>query len=273
MANPTEQNQRIFQTPWKTLYPILKAKGYYSSRNATLSRECALWRGYWERDWFARHFFPKHCRAPFSRMHRELFELWSSANTRGTHTAIAAPRGHAKTTIMLIIQALHAICYGYEKLIVIVAQSQAEAESRVEQILDELRSNEQLREVFGELAPTKGSKKGFRTANGVFVHAISRGQSIRGLNKEGHRPTLIILDDVETLEGVQNPDQRLKTLDWFQKDILPVGQTDGSSNIVVIGTCLHDDSLLSNLLARPDWRAKKYRAIEAWSTQDRLWQE
>jgi predicted phage terminase large subunit-like protein len=233
------------------------------------------WRGYWEQSWFAQRFFPHHCRDPFSRMHTELFSLWSDQTRRGRKTVIAAPRGHAKTTIMLVIQTLHAICYGYEPFIVIVAQSQAEAESRVEQILDELRTNEHLIEVFGELAPPKGqgSKKGFTTRNGVKVKAISRGQSIRGLNNRGNRPSLIILDDVETLEGVQNPDQRQKTLDWFQKDVLPAGQTDGSTNVIIIGTCLHDDSLISYLLNRPDWTARKYQAIEAWSPREDLWDE
>lgn len=208
-------------------------------------------------------------------MHQELFPLWSHCSPRGQKTVIAAPRGHAKTTIMLTAQVLHAICYGYEPSIVIIAQTTAEAESRVEQILTELRYNEALIAVFGHLAPQggKGSKKGFTAQNGVRVRAISRGQSIRGQNYRGNRPSLIILDDIETLEEVQNPDQRQKTRDWLFKDVIPVGQTDGSTHITVIGTCLHEDSLVSNLLTQVGWESYKYQAIERWSHESELWEQ
>jgi predicted phage terminase large subunit-like protein len=236
---------------------------------------CIQSRAYWEPDWFARYFLSQHIRTQYSRMHRDLFPLWSHLSSRGQKTVIAAPRGHAKTTIMLTAQVLHAICYGYEPSIVIIAQTQAEAESRVEQILIELRYNEALIAVFGHLAPKggKGSKKGFTAQNGVRIRAISRGQSIRGQNYRGNRPSLLILDDVETLEEVQNPEQRQKTRDWLFKDVIPVGQSDGSTNMIAIGTCLHEDSLISNLLMQVGWHSYKYQAIEQWSPESELWEQ
>lgn len=205
-------------------------------------------------------------------MHQALFPLWSNPTHRGRKTVIAAPRGHAKTTIMLFSQVIHAICYGYEPYIVIVAQTTPEGESRVGQIRDQLLHNESILSVFGQLLPDKGaSKKGFTTLNNVRVEAISRGQNMRGRIFKGNRPSLFILDDVETLEGAQNPEQRQKTLDWLQKDVISTGQTGGSSNITVIGTCLHDESLISYLRNQPDWLQQKYQAVESWAVNQALW--
>lgn len=231
-------------------------------------------RGLYDLPWFAQTFFPGHCKTSFSSMHQELFNLYP-VGKRGQNVMIAAPRGHAKTTIMLLIHTIHAIVYGYEPFVVIVAQSQQEAESRVEQILDELRHNERLINVFGNLAPDKGKggKRKFTTKNGVMIRAISRGQQIRGLNIKGNRPSLIIMDDIETLEGVQTPEQRQKTRDWFYKDIVPAGQTDGTTNFILIGTCLHEESLVSELLAAPHCDSKKYQAIVSFASNQALWDE
>lgn len=78
---------------------------------------------------------------------------------------------------------------------------------------------------------------------------------------------------METLEEVQNPEQRQKTRDWLFKDVIPVGQTDGSTHITVIGTCLHEDSLISNLLIQVGWEPLKYQAIEQWSHRVDLWEQ
>src|SRR5688572_20238847 len=72
---------------------------------------------------FASTCFPSHCRTSFGRMHHEFFSLIPRYQQRSQRIVIAAPRGHAKTTIMLLFYALHAICYGYEPYILIIAQT------------------------------------------------------------------------------------------------------------------------------------------------------
>ncbi len=268
--------RKIYQMPWQTFITRLKTKqktlsNLKDSDNSS-KKLLAQHRGLYDLEWFAKRFFPSYCDAAFSQMHEKLFEYYPNQE-RAKKVVIAAPRGHAKTTIMLTIQALHAICYGYEPFIVIVAQCKKEAESRVKQILYELRHNEAIIETFGHLAPAlgKGGNTNFTTTNNVMVKAVSRGQSIRGLNHRGNRPSMIILDDVETLEGVQNPEQREKTQEWFDKDVMSVGQIDGSSNFIVIGTCLHQESLISTLLTKSDWKRERYQAVLTWSTNKSGW--
>ncbi len=209
-------------------------------------------------------------------MHLDFCEVEEEPERRGRREAIAAPRGHAKTTFKLLLKSIHAIVYGYERYIVIIAQSAMEAEDRVRQILDELETNQRLIDVYGTLAPKNskpGRKKSFVTQNGIKVQAKSIGQQIRGIKHGGDRPTLLILDDVETLEAVQSPQHRFKTSDWFFKDVLKCGQTDGSSNVIFIGTCLHQESLLSDLLQRPGWSSHKYQAVIKFSAAQTLWDQ
>ncbi len=48
---------------------------------------------------------------------------------------------------------------------------------------------------------------------------------------------------------------------------------DRYTNLEVIGTILHPESLLANLLRRPDFEARRYRSIEAFSPRADLWAE
>jgi len=247
--------------------------------NPIVAQWLAFQRGYWDRQFFAEYFFHHHCKAAFSSMHLE-FCAQEEPEVRGRREAIAAPRGNAKTTFKLLIKAVHAIVYGYESFILVMGHSAPEAEEKVRSILDELENNKRLTQVFGHLAPVRGQAGGtsrwgnkkFVTQNGCMVMAKSRGQQIRGLKHGANRPSLIICDDVESPDGVLSPEQRLKTRDWFYKDVLKCGQVDGSTNITVIGTCLHQESLLSELLRSSGFQSNRYQSIISYSTRQDLWE-
>lgn len=239
----------------------------------------AYQRGYWDRAFFARYYFAHHCKAEFSSMHLDFCRSEANPEIRGVREAIAAPRGNAKTTFKLLIKAIHAIVYGYESFILVLAHSAPEADDKVRSILDELETNTRLIEVFGQIAPVRGQqsgpgrwgKKKFVTQNGIMVMAKSRGQQFRGIKHGANRPSLIICDDVESPDGVLSPEQRLKTRDWFYKDVLKCGQVDGSTNITIIGTCLHQESLLSELLRSPGFQSSKYQSIVSYADRQDLW--
>jgi len=226
---------------------------------------------------FVRVFFKEHCPYPFSSMHDHFFEWEMDPSRRGRREAIAAPRGHAKTTMKVLFKALHAIVYGYEKFIVVIGHSAPEAEAKVRDILNELENNELLQEVYGLLAPVKGqlgwSTKNFVAQNGIRVMAKSRGKQVRGLKHGNQRPTLIILDDCESPDKVLMEEQRYKTRQWLEKDILKLGSVGGQANIMVIGTCLHPDALLPTLLTLPGWQGYKYQAVISFAENQALWQD
>ncbi|MEM6484397.1 MAG: phage terminase large subunit [Pseudomonadota bacterium] len=87
-----------------------------------------------------------------------------------------------------------------------------------------------------------------------------------------YRPSLLVLDDVESQEQVRSEEQREKLRDNFARSMLKAG--DARTNVIVVGTVLHYDSLLAQLLdpgQSPGWRSKKYQAIESWSDHSELW--
>lgn len=226
---------------------------------------------------FVRIFFNHHCGYPFSQMHRDFFQDEVNPARRGRREVIAAPRGHAKTTFKVIFKVLHAIVYGYERFILIIGHSAPEAEAKVKDILGELENNALLKAVYGSLAPVKGkmgwSTKNFVTQNGIRVMAKSRGKQVRGLKHGQSRPTLIILDDIESPDKVLTETQRYKTRQWLEKDILKLGSVDGKANIMIIGTCLHPEALLPELLASFGWQGRKYQAVKRFSDGEGLWQQ
>jgi predicted phage terminase large subunit-like protein len=82
-----------------------------------------------------------------------------------------------------------------------------------------------------------------------------------------------VLDDVENEADVRSPDQRIQLSEWFNKAVAKAGV--GTTNIVVVGTILHFDSLLAMLTdpnKSPGWTGKIYRAILEWSGRPDLWQ-
>ena len=68
---------------------------------------------------FARLYLRHHFSLPPCPMHTEMFELLEEATEkRGQKTAIAAPRGYAKSTVFSTSYVLWCICYDLEQFIV-----------------------------------------------------------------------------------------------------------------------------------------------------------
>ena len=223
--------------------------------------------------YFVEYFFPHHFWGEMSEMHRAFCEVDKDKQRRGLKEAIAAPRGNAKTTFKVLIDPIHDIVYGFERFILIIGYSDTEAIDKVKDIRNELLSNENLRAVYGKLVSPKCGMGDFVTSNNVRVVARSRGGQVRGLKHGADRPSKIISDDIESLISVNTPEQRDKTKQWFFKDVIGCGRADGQSNFTLVGTIIHEESLLADLLKKPGWRHKKYQAIKSWASNTDLWNE
>lgn len=62
------------------------------------------------------------------------------------------------------------------------------------------------------------------------------------------RPDVIIMDDLENDELKEPQPIRKKLRSWLNKAVIPAAHTD--CKFFLIGTVLHEDSLLNNLLHR-----------------------
>lgn len=231
---------------------------------------------------FAQMYLPGHFKQAPSSMHIELFSLLQDAvETRAQRIAIAAPRGHAKTTIVSQAYVLWCICFKKEPFVLLISNTIDQASDCLSMIKHELQTNPLLMADFPdaceppEATPTapRWRKEEIITRNGVKVTALGAEKKIRGRKHHQHRPTLIILDDVENETEVRSPEQRLNKMEWFHKAVLKAGSS--LTNIVVAGTILHYDSLLATLLnpaKSSGWIARKYQAVVSWAERQDLWE-
>lgn len=236
--------------------------------------------GYFGRAYLSHYFVRKS-----PHFHEELDAIWESsvmksknplssakeiARMKGSRNVIAAPRGHAKSTNLTFKDSLHATVYGYKHYILLLSDSSEQAEGFLDEIKTELEENADLIEDFGIL---KGEKtwrsNGILTKNDIKIEAIGSGKKVRGRKHRNWRPDLIVLDDIENDENVNTPEQRKKLKSWFEKAVSKAGDT--YTDIMYIGTVLHYDSLLNNVLHNPRYHAKKYRAVISWATNQKLW--
>ena len=202
---------------------------------------------------FASVLMPERFHRPFSSMHTEIFDVID--DPRHQLVLIMAPRGFGKTSIDTIAYPARNLLYGLKKFIVPVSATSTSAELQSENLKKELLSNKDIEVLFGPQKTNKWSMESWVSASGTMIMPRGAGQQIRGLLHGMNRPDLIICDDLETAEGVRSEDQRTKLLEWFMSDVM--GSVDMGSKtwkIVVVGTVLHEDSLLMNLLKHDDFK-------------------
>lgn len=224
--------------------------------------------------YFGRAYLPHYFIRKSPHFHEELDEIWSRgvmkgrnplkeakviSRLKGSRQVVAAPRGHAKSTNFTFKDSLHAILYAYKHYILILSDSSEQAEGFLDDIKTELEDNANIIMDFGSLKGDKAWRTGvILTKTDIKAEAIGSGKKVRGRRHRNWRPDLIVLDDIENDENVNTPEQRRKLKNWFDKAVSKAGDT--YTDIMYIGTILHYDSLLNNVLQNPRYKTKKYRA-------------
>lgn len=201
------------------------------------------------------HFFlPHYFRDNSPEFHRDLIRKFFSSKNEYT----AAPRGFSKTTVLQTCCDF-SIVNGLDRFIVIIEKTFNEAAEVIKGIHDEFIDNERILRAYGQLVNKNWDKavefqaaknpeaKGDVMINGVRLRGKGFNSSIRGLKTRAWRPTRIICDDIEEDEHINNPEQRRKYENNFNKGVQPAVDIDGS--IKMFGTILHQDSLLNNNIA------------------------
>ena len=239
-------------------------------------------------EFFGRAYFPHYFSRPSPEFHRELDAIWQQGVLKGRYPltaaeiktisrlpgvrrAVAAPRGHAKSTNLTFKGTMHSTLYGYKHYPIIISDSSEQAEGFLDNIRVEFEENTAILEDFGPLAGSVWRSNVLVTKTNIKIEAIGSGKKSRGRKHRNWRPDLIILDDVENDENVRTPEQRSKLKNWFDKAVSKSG--DDYTDIVYIGTLLHYDSLLAKTLTNPAYRSIKYKAVIQFSQADDLWQQ
>lgn len=229
---------------------------------------------------FAKMYLPHYFKVKPSSAHKEVYELLEKImKDRNKRVAIAAPRGFAKSTLISLFYIIYAICYQKEKFIVILSDTADQAIQILDNVKKELTENEKFKidfpEVFereGKPKPPRWTKSQIETLNGIKIHALGRGQKIRGTKYGKDRPTLVIADDIETSDNVVSEISMEKLKEWFTKSVLMAG--DENTNFIFMGTLYHPLCLLNEYLS-PDynreWIKKVYKVIRTEAKNLHLW--
>lgn len=200
-------------------------------------------------------------------------ELWDLVTRPERYIAIAAPRGHAKSTAVTHTFVLASVLFRERDFALIISDTEGQAIQFLGDIKKELQENEQLIATFGVKRFVKDAETDIivEFQDGAQFRIIAKGseQKVRGLKWRNKRPNLIIGDDLENDEIVMNEDRRAKFRNWFFNALVPAGSDDCLYRIV--GTILHMDALLERLM--PPWGDKttETNGLKHWSTEERPW--
>ena len=191
-----------------------------------------------------------------------------------TRNVVAAPRGHAKSTLISFAFVIWCICYGYKHFIVIISATGPVAKQFIIDIRNELEFNERIKNDFGEMKNDDiWNSNEIYTRNKVFLTSKGAGAQMRGMKFNSTRPDLVILDDLETAEQVASPSQNASLKQWFNSDVMPMGCP--TCSFFYIGTVLSYDALLYHMLNDGEyssWVRKTFQAVIKFSDSP-LWAE
>ena len=186
---------------------------------------------------------------------------------------IVSPRGTAKSTIVSFVWVLYNVCFRLASLILLVSESYTKAAMFIDQIKTEIETNRELREVFqlaegepwsrGDIVILVGDKRARILAKGA-------GQSIRGIVQE-KRIELAIIDDVEHEGNVKTKASRDALKSWFYGQVIPALEPK-TGRVIVVGTNIHYDSLIANLLKNEEtWHPLVFSILD--ENGKSIWEE
>jgi len=208
---------------------------------------------------------------PIPPFHKEMWELCCSDNPK---VAIAAPRGHAKSTAITHAYLLAMVLFRVKEFVLLVSDTEGQAVEFLSDIKIELEDNEALRKQFSVSKLLKGTETNIvcQMKDGHLFRIQAKGseQKVRGIKWRGKRPDLIVCDDLENDEIVMNPERREKFRRWFMNALIPCMSDTGW--IRVVGTILHLDSMLQRILEDNTWKHLFYEACDG-EFKNLLWAE
>lgn len=198
--------------------------------------------------------------------HRELWRLFCSDEL---YVAVAAPRGHAKSTAGTHAFSLASLIFGADDFCLLVSATEGLAAAHLANMARVCGDNQDLITEFG-LKIIRSNETQLIIEVGAMNNrqfcVVGKGaeQATRGILWRNKRPSLIMVDDLEGDEQVMSKERREKLRDWFNNALLPCGADN--LRVRFLGTILHMDSLLERLLTEPDngWVGRRFSAHKSF---------
>ena len=188
-----------------------------------------------------------------------------------------APRGHAKSTLMVVGMTLWHIFLEpiYRELtgklvrydedndhrdyeaayVLLISKTQKDAKKRLRELKyvlgdkDSGKQSKRLKALFGdwgEETALKWRDDMIILKDGTVVQAVGTGQNVHGLKEGNTRPTLIIVDDPENEENTKTPEAKQSNMKWLFQGIIP-SLDPQVGRALVIGTPIDTSCMVVNL--------------------------
>lgn len=221
--------------------------------------------------------FSSYVTKKIPELHRDLYDLYQEDGFK----AGAAPRGFAKSTITDLIFIAWRTLTGKSHFVILVSDTYTQSTMLIAPLRDEIETNPILRWLYpqaqGEIWSNENIQiRGFDIEKKKMTDSLvipkGAGMKIRGLRYKNWRPDLIVIDDLENDETVASADQREKLKKWLLRAVIPALAKNGQ--IIMIGTILHFDSLLQNIIShKGEFASWKTRFFQALTNGVSIWEE
>jgi hypothetical protein len=238
-------------------------------RLPVLRREC-------QRDMllWGRVCFPEVVRAEYSALHHDIGGWFDTlplpaerAGLSPRRRVVTGPRGGAKTSL-LRLGLLHRVLHRLEPYVVVIGPEATAVDAEVGTLrgLADATERPLLRRLHGARAWIGNLSEAQVSGGGGVVHLSARALSgtIRGLNRDGKRPTLVVLDDVEKPEHLDSPSTRARMRARLADDIGNLGPPEGGLACIYGATDLGEGSLPSHAETDLGWDRTTLPAVLSW---------
>jgi predicted phage terminase large subunit-like protein len=196
---------------------------------------------------------------PIAPFHQEWWDLCCNAHPR---VAIAAPRGHSKSTSINIGYSLATAMLGEHPFQIKVSRSHGIAVEFLRSVKEIISQNAKIAGTFRFRRFERDTEDDFIAlfGNNYQVRMVAMGceQYMRGFSWGTRRASLIICDDMEDDDQVLNPARREAAMRWFLNVLYPLGSSD--VRMRVIGTFLHHKAMLKQFTESESWLSRVYEA-------------
>ncbi len=218
--------------------------------------------------WFSLFFDEENKTAA---MHYQMIDF---IQEKGRRKCFECTRGASKSTLVGVYYLLYCIFkgkkfnHGEVDVIVYIMDSVQQVASHITRVLYTIEENPNLKKYLKIRKSTLGNDPQIWIYNELIdrtIYLVGRGtgQKIRGINFMNKRPDWIIMDDIENDEQVATKEGREKLKAWFQAAVVPAVNPN-KFEFTFIGTPLHSDSLLMNLVDSKEWKTIQLPVAEEY---------
>jgi hypothetical protein len=254
---------------------------------------------------FMRTYFADRYRLEFGKDHQFIIRSVVDIAQRGGKQAIAAPRGRGKSEVVKGLL-VYLVAAQLSRFIVAMAATTPLAERLFKDFKRKVEGNDLLLEDFPEIcwpvrclegAPQRAARQHI---NGTLTRIVWAGNYIslphvpgspyggvkmaysgldaafRGMNIDGDRPELIVIDDPETKESAKSEMQIEDRKTMLDQDIDGLVGQDNRMGVVITSTvqnCYCLSAKVTDPKILPAYNGRRFGLIESWPTQVELWDE